>query len=362
MASGRRIEAFRRRLTRRALAAVYGAGAVTGELPPRGIHRILLLRPNHRLGNTLLITPLLAELERAYPGAEIDIVSAGPAAGEALAGFEMVRQLLVLPRKIVRHPLILGKLLRHLRTQRYDLVIDPSVGSQSARLLLGLAQAPHKLGFASEDRPGGLTCGVPIPSQPRHMGQLPVYLLRQARGENFHADACPTLDIRLSEAEQAKGRERLARLLGAAANREGPVIGLFGEASGAKIFPGSWWTSMLQRLREDWPEARFVEIVPGGGRSKFGEAYPAYYSTSIRRMAGVMAALDLMISADCGVMHLAVAAGVNTTGIFSVTSSQQYAPYGQGNHAVAGGGKTPENVADEIARQRQGAGLVAAEV
>jgi len=37
-----------------------------GELPPRDIFRILLLRPNHRLGNTLLLTPLLTELEQRY--------------------------------------------------------------------------------------------------------------------------------------------------------------------------------------------------------------------------------------------------------------------------------------------------------
>ncbi|WP_254427179.1 hypothetical protein [Rhodanobacter sp. C01] len=46
-----------------------------GELPPRDIFRILLLRPNHRLGNTLLLTPLLIELEQRYPGAEIDLIT-----------------------------------------------------------------------------------------------------------------------------------------------------------------------------------------------------------------------------------------------------------------------------------------------
>jgi ADP-heptose:LPS heptosyltransferase len=324
----------------------------------RGVHRILVLRPNHRLGNTLLLTPLLAELERAYPSAEIDIVSAGPAAAEVFGRFDAVRRLAVLPAKAVRHPLTLWKTLRELRTRRYDLAIDPCVGSQSARLLLGMARATHKLGFAGADRPGGLTCGVPVPEQPRHMAQLPVYLLRAARGEPFQAERCPTLDIRLGRTELAKGRERVRRVLGAQAGGGGLLIGLFGAATGAKTFPRDWWMPLLAELEKTWPGTRFVEIVPVGGTSSFGEAFPAYYSTSIRRMAAVMAATDLVISADCGVMHLAVASQVDTAGLFSITRSSQYAPYGVGNFAIAADGRAPEDVAGELVRRWRGAAAV----
>src|SRR5579864_9139539 len=44
-------------------------------VPSFGIFRILICRVTHSLGNTLLVTPLVRELEATYPGAEIDIVT-----------------------------------------------------------------------------------------------------------------------------------------------------------------------------------------------------------------------------------------------------------------------------------------------
>jgi heptosyltransferase-3 len=34
------------------------------------VARILVIRPNHRLGNQLLLTPLLQEIEKLYPAAK----------------------------------------------------------------------------------------------------------------------------------------------------------------------------------------------------------------------------------------------------------------------------------------------------
>ncbi|MEO5830044.1 MAG: hypothetical protein ABIQ36_05695, partial [Rhodanobacter sp.] len=39
-----------------------------GGLPTTGIHRVLVCRPNHRLGNSVLISALIAEIEALYPG------------------------------------------------------------------------------------------------------------------------------------------------------------------------------------------------------------------------------------------------------------------------------------------------------
>jgi ADP-heptose:LPS heptosyltransferase len=76
--------------------------------------------------------------------------------------------------------------------------------------------------------------------------------------------------------------------------------------------------------------------------------FPTYFSTSVRGMAAVMAALDFVISADCGVMHLAVASGTHTAGIFKTTDSTRYAPYGGGNFAVSAADKTAAEVADIV--------------
>jgi heptosyltransferase-3 len=341
------IEEFRRTFLRGVFSTLAGPANGCVRLPSSGIHRVLLIRPNHRLGNTLLLTPILADIERAYPSAEIDIITAGQAAQDVFVGFDSVRNLLVLPRKIVRHPLVLLRTLHHLRSQRYDLAIDPCVSSQTGRALLLISRSTYKLGFVGTDSAGRISCGVAIPSCVKHMAQLPVYLLRMARGEAFDVAPCPALDIRLSEAECKQGEQRLQRILG----KPSPSafrIGVFGEATGAKVLSEAWWKAMLETLPRARRDVVFVEILPAAGASKFGEAFASYYSTSIRRMAAVMAGLDLVISADCGVMHLAVASGRMTIGLFKVTDSSMYAPYGDNNFAVLVQGRSPEGVASEV--------------
>src|SRR6476661_5387684 len=44
---------------------------------PETVRRIIVLRPNHRIGNTLLLTPLMQELEARFPQARIELVTAG---------------------------------------------------------------------------------------------------------------------------------------------------------------------------------------------------------------------------------------------------------------------------------------------
>ena len=61
--------------------------------------RIAVLRSNHRPGNTLLLTPLICELEAMFPGAEIEIVSAGRAAQAVFAEFEQVSAVHAFPAR-----------------------------------------------------------------------------------------------------------------------------------------------------------------------------------------------------------------------------------------------------------------------
>src|SRR6185312_4329757 len=71
------LDHLRRRVARGLMRLLFGKAAEpSGEpLPRRGIHRILVCHISHTLGNALLLTPLIRELEATYPGAQIDIVT-----------------------------------------------------------------------------------------------------------------------------------------------------------------------------------------------------------------------------------------------------------------------------------------------
>ena len=125
----------------RVFRRVGGSLSEPGGLPTTGIHRVLVCRPNHRLGNTVLISPLIAEIEALYPGAQIDIL--GSSASESLyADRFRIHRVFVLPQKIARHLWTSFKALQALRRCRYDLAIDACQGSQSGRLVLALFPGP----------------------------------------------------------------------------------------------------------------------------------------------------------------------------------------------------------------------------
>jgi len=304
-----------------------------GLLPVRGIHRVLVCRPNHRLGNTVLITPLLAEIEALYPGAEIDVVSGGNVGEQLFVERFHVRRVYSLPRKVARHLWATVKLLRQLRRDTYDLAIDASIDSQSGRLLLAIAKARFKLGYPDErGSMASAWSGVP---RPEHLAKRGVFLLRAAYAQQV-SRPCPPLNLHLQGTEKHNGREVLRAILGDHGQATDPsmVVGVFANATGAKRYSSDWWRQFIGDLETRQPHVRIVNLLAEHGECQLDERHASYYTRDPRRLAAVIAGMDAFISADCGVMHLAAATGTPTLGLFSTSSPAKYGPYGGHNAAI----------------------------
>lgn len=324
-------------------------------MPQKGIYRILVCRPNHRLGNTILLTPLITELERLYEGAEIDILSEGDIAKEVFSTFFTVKNIYCLPKRGFKRPIPFLATLFRIRKVTYDLIVDPTLGSGFSRAVTRFLKGRFKIGFSDEATSSGLTHPVPTSAALNHMAQRPINMLRWARshyaGDLADPGEYPMLDIRLTDVELSQGRAMIEQLLPPAT---GPVVGMFGNATGAKRYPAAWWDEFISAFRELCPQARIIELIPMHGRSMLGDQWPGYYSSDIRRMGAVMGCMDLFITADCGVMHLAVASKVPTVGMFSVTDATVYNPYGMGSSALLTKGLTARETAAQIARNYAG--------
>jgi heptosyltransferase-3 len=346
------INDFRRRVARRLMRMVFGShGQPTSEpLPSKGIYRILVCHISHSLGNTLLLTPLLSELEKVYPAAEIDILTRSPIANDVYGRFFSVQRIFRLPAHGVGHPLQFFGTMRRMRKIRYDLAIDADPLSQTGRLLMLLSNSTYTLGFSSPKKHGEITHPVPLPANLESKGRRPVYLLRSAMGRDIGADY-PVPDIRVGSSERENGRAALTRAL-AAHGITSPgrgIIGIFANATGPKLLGEAWWTRFIRVLEELHPDHRIVELIPASGQSMLNSNYPAYYSSDLRKLAGVLSSLAVYISADCGIMHLACASDVPTMGIFTATSSAEWGPYGPGRHVIPAYETPPEDVARTIA-------------
>lgn len=301
-----------------------------GGLPSVGIHRVLVCRPNHRLGNSVLISPLIAEIEARYPGAEIDILGSHASACLYADRFS-VSTVFVLPRKIARHLWHSARVLQALRRCRYDLAIDACNGSRSGRIALTLAQARYKLGFP--DPALNSASAWHALAWPEHLAHRGVFLLRQACAGAAPTDY-PPLNLDLTPDEKRAAARVMARLCGDSRKQFDATVAIFPNATGAKCYGEDWWCSFVDIFRQLCPQVRLVDLLAAHGRSQLGSRLTPFYSQNLRRLAAMTACMDGVISADCGVMHLAAASGAPTLGLFSVTDPAKYAPYGGGNAAL----------------------------
>lgn len=343
-----RYSEMRRRIIRRAMHPLLRASDAhltqTSDLSRSDIHRILICRPNHRLGNLLLLTPLVTEIQRLFPNADVDIVMAGEHVAELFQTFPNVRHIYNLSRRMVRHPVALVRTAALIRRMRYDVAIDPCEASQSSRFLAAVAKPRHMVGALR-----GRSVAGPRPAwmehAPVHIAQWPVHLLRGRVGAQLAEQEFPALDIRLSEEERQRARTRLDQVIHA---NDSPhfqrVVGVFAAATGAKGYAVDWWQRFIRIVKARHPGAAIMEIVPADGRPRL--ALPSFGSPSPREVAAVIANMTCFVSADCGVMHLASAAGTPTIGLFKASDPLKYAPYGHGSRAIDTNGKSPEEVAE----------------
>src|SRR5688572_23750002 len=95
------------------------------------VKRVLICRPNHRLGNLLLITPLIQEITEIFPDCQIDLFVKGGIAPILFKNYENIHRIIQLPKRPLLHLLGSVKAGISIRKHRYDLVIDVDKKSSS---------------------------------------------------------------------------------------------------------------------------------------------------------------------------------------------------------------------------------------
>jgi len=121
------------------------------------IKSIIIIRPNYRIGNLILLTPLLNELQKHIPNAKIDIIVGMKLAGQVLEPLPNVDKVFDIPRKLLRQPIKMFNFIKKTRAKRYDLAINISSGSVSSQIVNSLINAKYKASFFNEKNWSSLT-------------------------------------------------------------------------------------------------------------------------------------------------------------------------------------------------------------
>jgi heptosyltransferase-3 len=309
-----------------------GAGA----RPPSVPARLLVVRPDDRIGNVLLLTPLLDALGRAWPGVAIDVVVAR-VTGDLLAGDPRVARGLVFDkRRLVAGPWRLLGFARRLRARRYGIVLDashPQEFSLTASLLVALAKGDFKIGYAAGPAADVLDEALSwTPNATRHQSEVFVDLLRRI----VPAAVGGPLTLPLSPQERAAGRTALLST-GAEADRD--WIGVHPGGRGAKRWPLDRFVALARAL-ESTPGRR-VLVFQGPGEAELVADWPGDVGRvvpplPVRLFGAALAATRLVVAGDTGPMHLAQAVGTPTLAVFLF-----------GNHGVFGPAAPPHRTVYE---------------
>lgn len=291
------------------------------------INRILICRPNHRLGNQLLMTPLLQEVVETFPYSKIDLLVKGRLGPILFANYNNVEEIIQLPARPFSD---IFKYLRgwiKIKINRYDMVINVVHHSSSGRLATKFANAAYKW-FGDTNENVKSTHGDYV-----HAAKEPVYSFRNFLTMLGFAESerpVPPLDLRLSAAEIEKGKVILNDLV----KNDKKTIGIFTFATGAKCYDKDWWEEFYTRLKNEFPEFNIIEILPVENVSQISFKAPSFYSKDIRQIGSFMANTEIFIGADSGMMHLAVASQTPTVGLFKVTDAKTFGPYGNQGFAI----------------------------
>jgi ADP-heptose:LPS heptosyltransferase len=301
---------------------------VNRSFSPERTRRILIIRPNNRLGNQLLITPLVQDVARLFPNARVDLFVRGGLSFVIFKHYDNIGRIILLPKKPFKALLSYIGVWLSLRKYRYDMVINVVDGSSSGRLSTAWARADTKLyGYELPELKNQYPDYV-------HIAKMAVYNLRYylaCSGLKESGVPLPVPDIRLTVSELAHGKALLNNLVSA----EKKTITLYTYATGAKCFSESWWLTFYEKLTNRYAERyNIIEMLPIENVSQISFKTPSFYSRDIREMAALMANTEVYIGADCGIMHLASAAKIPVVGLFSTTNADVYQPYNDGSVAV----------------------------
>jgi ADP-heptose:LPS heptosyltransferase len=118
--------------------------------------RILVIQ-FRQIGDVLLSTPVLRALRSAYPQSYIAFLTE-PSPGRVLQSNPLLDEVIIRPRHATWHQQ--WQLLRHIRHQRFELVID-LIGNPRSAVLTCLSGARHRLAFARFPRSLFYTMLVP---------------------------------------------------------------------------------------------------------------------------------------------------------------------------------------------------------
>lgn len=311
---------------------------------PADVRSILVVRQHNQLGDMLCVVPLLRALRHRFPSARI-VLLASPANRDIMRHHPCLDEVLTYDKteflregwpRLIRF----STYVRDLRARKFELAVVPSTVSVSfsSDALAYLSGAPCRVG-------AGSLSGVPNPSAffftaPRDLDwESDPHRHQTLRNWDILApwiDPPSSLDHEMgfAAAELEAGKDFVTRTRG---RRKVGIAYHPGAGKPPNRWPADRFAELAEILAREFDAMTYVTEGPMDEaevrlmESRLSVPAQVIRQQPVRQVASILAHVDLVVSNDTGIMHVAAAAGTPVLSIFGPTDPRQWAPVG-GSH------------------------------
>jgi len=309
-------------------------------LPPAEVERILLLKM-WGMGSIVLVSSIFRETRRLYPNAKIDVITLHENLALLALYPEVERKFaLDLSRGVVSFLFQTLSMLRRLRRERYDLLLDFEFFTRFSAIFSFLAGARRTHGFSAKSQARGRLHDVEVPfNSYQHVAVNFLSLLRggamepSPREEVFGQPVLPLL------AAPAAAWERCRAALEADRAFDGArALVVVNPNAGDMALERRWPAERVVELLRDLVREPVNVVLTGSpGERAYVDALVGASGVAERlvNLAGRIGIPELIallgrarvvVSNDSGPLHLAAAAGADTVALFGPETPVLYGP------------------------------------
>jgi ADP-heptose:LPS heptosyltransferase len=316
------------------------------------VQNILVVRQHDQLGDMLCAVPLLRALKEKFPTSYLTLVTS-PVNALIMQHHPYVDEVLLYDKSKWRNLL---PFFHRLRSRSYDLAIVPATVSVSltSDLIAVLSKAPVRIGCKSlqkKKNPSSffftVTENLDWTAEPhRHQTLRHLDILRHI---GISTDSLEHL-IGLTIEEQNRAQIFLKDI-----RQSYPLVVGFHPGAGKKEnrFNAARFASLANRVQRDFHAGIVITVGPMD-EEPFTEikkylqcSFIVVDKQPLRDVAAIINELDLYITNDTGVMHVAGGTKTNVLALFGPTDPLQWAPIGKKNRYIASKDGSLDSLSEE---------------
>jgi heptosyltransferase-2 len=297
----------------------------------------ILVRGTNWIGDAVMSIPALRELRRIFPDARITLHTRSWAQG-IFQNADFIDEILTFETETSKIKTVLEQ-SRVLRENKFDLaVLFPN--SLESALIARLALVPKRFGYAKDGRSFLLSDSIEIPVWKNQKHEVFYYLNLAAEIEKSYfgtqtaLESEPRLDLTVSDERKIAARKILEEN-GVDLSKKIIALGVGSTNSRAKRWQAASYAKLNDKLQSDLG----ANVVLVGAKDESDVSLEVFEKsarkpviltgkTNLAEAVAVLSVIDLLVSNDMGLAHVAPAVGTKTIVIFGPTNEKTTQPLG----------------------------------